>query len=64
MWLVQKAASNGKEWTTLYRTENETTAREGFDKTIRVYNTGKFRLLDPTGKTITLKFARDLFTAA
>ena len=63
MWLVQKSPTV-TNWQTVYRSSDETKAREIFERQVQVHCTGKFRLLDPAGNVVKLEQARPLFATA
>jgi hypothetical protein len=48
---VQKAGLKGENWTTVSRGP-EAKAREVFQRQLRLYSIGRFRLLDATGQVI------------
>lgn len=58
---VQKAGLAGENWTTIGRGP-ETRAREIFQRQLRLYSVGRFRLVDPQGKVIEEKKAIPLFS--
>lgn len=60
MWLVEKSPSV-TAWKTVFRSLDESKAREVFARQLEVHSTGKFRLLDPTGRVLELQNARPLF---
>lgn len=60
---VQKAGLAGTNWTTVCRAP-EVKAREVFERQLRLYSVGRFRLLDGTGRVIEDRKAAPLFSAA
>jgi hypothetical protein len=60
---VQKSGLAGTNWTTVCRT-SEGKAREVFERQLRLYSVGRFRLLDGTGRVIEERKAAPLFSAA
>jgi hypothetical protein len=58
---VQKAGLAGQNWTTVCRA-NEAKAREIFDRQLRLYSVGRFRLLDSAGRVIDEQKAYPLFS--
>jgi hypothetical protein len=48
---VQKAGLRGEHWTTVCRGP-EVKAREIFQRQLRVYSVGRFRLVDPRGHVV------------
>ena len=59
---VQKAGLAGQNWTTVCRGP-ETKARDIFQRQLRLYSVGRFRLLDPNGTVIEDCKATPLFSA-
>jgi hypothetical protein len=57
---VQKAGLAGQNWTTVF-SGSEVRAREIFERQLRLYSIGRFRLLDPTGKIIEERKAQPQF---
>jgi hypothetical protein len=57
---VQKTGLQGREWKTVCRAP-EARAREVFQRQLRYYSIGRFRLLDPDGRVIEERAARPLF---
>jgi hypothetical protein len=57
---VQKSGLAGKEWTTVCRGP-EAKAREVFQRQLRLYSVGRFRLLDPEGRVMDERRAGTLF---
>jgi hypothetical protein len=57
---VQKSGLAGKDWTTVCRGP-ETKAREIFERQVRLYSVGRFRLLGPDGQVIEERKAAALF---
>ena len=60
MWLVQKSPSV-TALDTVFRSPDESKAREVFTRQLDVHCTGKFRLLDPAGRVVEMQNARPLF---
>ncbi|MFL5240997.1 MAG: hypothetical protein ACJ8FY_02725 [Gemmataceae bacterium] len=58
---VQKSGLAGQNWTTVCRAE-EAKAREIFDRQLRLYSVGRFRLVDASGKVIDEQKAYPLFS--
>jgi hypothetical protein len=58
---VQKSGLAGKEWTTVCRGP-EARAREIFQRQLRLYSVGRFRLLGPDGQVIEERKAAVLFS--
>jgi hypothetical protein len=58
---VQKAGLAGDGWKTVCR-GSEAHAREVFQRQLRLYSVGRFRLVDATGKVIEEKKAIPLFS--
>ena len=59
-FLVQKTGLQGREWKTVCRGA-EGHAREVFQRQLRYYSIGRFRLLGPDGQLIEERTARPLF---
>ena len=59
-YIVQKAGLAGVNWTVVCRGE-ETKAREVFERQVRLYSVGRFRLLDHTGTVVDERKATPLF---
>jgi hypothetical protein len=59
---VQKAGLAGVNWQTVCRAA-EAKAREIFQRQLRLYSIGRFRLLDPAGNIIEEGKASPLFSA-
>jgi hypothetical protein len=59
---VQKAGLAGDNWMTIGRGP-ENLAREIFQRQLKLYSVGRFRLVDPDGKVIEEKKAAPLFSA-
>ena len=59
---VQKAGLNGGNWTTVCRGP-ESKARDVFERQLRLYSVGRFRLLDPRGVVVEERKAEPLFGA-
>ncbi len=59
-YTVQKAGLGGANWTTVCRGD-EIKAREIFERQIRLYSVGRFRLLDHTGAILEERKATPLF---
>jgi hypothetical protein len=59
---VQKAGLAGTNWTTVCRGP-EARAREVFDRQVRLYSVGRFRLLDAAGRVVEERKASPLFSA-
>jgi hypothetical protein len=59
---VQKAGLSGGNWTTICR-GSEDYAREVFERQLRLYSVGRFRLLDPAGVVIEERKATPLFSS-
>lgn len=60
-FVVQKAGLTGTNWTTVCRGPEEK-AREIFQRSLRLYSVGRFRLLDGDGKVIDDQKAVPLFS--
>jgi hypothetical protein len=60
-FLVQTTGLRGEQWKTVCRGP-EAHAREIFDRQLRYYSIGRFRLLDPSGKVLVEQAARPLFS--
>jgi hypothetical protein len=60
-FLVQKAGLAGQNWTTVCRGP-EAKAREIFQRSLKLYSIGRFRLLDPNGVILEEKKAAPLFS--
>jgi hypothetical protein len=58
---VQKAGLQGREWRTVCRAP-EARARDVFQRQLRYYSIGRFRLLDPDGRVLEERTARPLFS--
>jgi hypothetical protein len=58
---VQKAGLVGDGWKTVCRA-SEAQAREIFQRQLRLYSIGRFRLVDPNGKIVEEKKAVPLFS--
>lgn len=58
---VQKAGLAGENWKTVSRGP-EDQAREIFQRQLRLYSVGRFRLVDPYGKVVEEKKAIPLFS--
>lgn len=58
---VQKAGLGGQNWTTVCRGP-ETKARDIFQRQLKLYSVGRFRLLDPDGKVLEDRKATPLFS--
>jgi hypothetical protein len=58
---VQKAGLAGGSWTTVCR-GNEAKAREIFQRQLKVYSVGRFRLLDGDGRVLEERKALPLFS--
>jgi hypothetical protein len=63
MWLVEKSPTV-TNWKTVFRSPNEESARAIFARQLEVHSTGKFRLVNPAGRTVEFELARTLFAAA
>lgn len=61
-YLVQKAGLAGLNWTTVCR-GNELKAREIFERQLKLYSVGRFRLLDGRGQVLEEKRAQMRFFA-
>ena len=59
---VQISGLVGSNWRTVCRGP-EVKAREIFQRQLRVYTIGRFRLLDPEGRVLEEQKARPLFSA-
>jgi hypothetical protein len=59
---VQKAGLLGANWTTVCR-GSEAKAREVFERQLRVYSVGRFRLLNDRGVILEERKATPLFSA-
>jgi hypothetical protein len=57
---VQKTGLHGREWRTVCRGP-EARARAVFDRQLRYYSIGRFRLLNPDGRVLEERAARPLF---
>jgi hypothetical protein len=57
---VQTSGLRGGHWKTVCRA-SEAQAREVFDRQLRYYSIGRFRLLNPEGQVLEEKAARPLF---
>jgi hypothetical protein len=57
---VQNSGLAGKDWTTVCRGP-EGKAREVFERQVRLYSVGRFRLLGPDGQVIEERKASALF---
>ena len=57
---VQKAGLQGREWKTVCRAP-EARARDVYQRQLRYYSVGRFRLLGPDGRVIEEGTARPLF---
>lgn len=58
---VQKSGLAGTNWTTVCRGP-EAKAREIFQRQLKLYSVGRFRLLDPTGVVLEDRKATPLFS--
>ncbi|HYT91588.1 MAG TPA: hypothetical protein VEL76_22940 [Gemmataceae bacterium] len=58
---VQKSGLAGKDWITVCRAP-EAKAREIFQRQLRLYSIGRFRLLDPEGRILEEQKAGTLFS--
>ena len=58
---VQKSGLAGKDWTTVCRGP-EPKAREIFERQLRLYSVGRFRLLSPDGRVLEERKASVLFS--
>jgi hypothetical protein len=58
---VQKTGLQGQEWKTVCR-GSEQYARDIFQRQLKYYTVGRFRLLDPDGRVIEERTARPLFS--
>jgi hypothetical protein len=58
---VQKAGLAGTNWTTVCRGP-EARAREVFNRQLRLYSVGRFRLLDAAGRVVEERKAAPLFS--
>lgn len=59
---VQKACLAGSNWTTVCR-GNEAKAREIFQRQLKLYSIGRFRLLDGNGRVLEERKALPLFSS-
>jgi len=59
-YTVQKSGLAGVKWTLVCRGE-ETKAREIFERQVRLYSVGRFRLLDQAGTVLEERKAIPLF---
>jgi hypothetical protein len=59
---VQKAGLAGMNWKTVCRGP-EAKAREIFQRSLRLYSVGRFRLLGPDGRVLEEREATPLFSA-
>ena len=57
---VQKSGLAGNNWTTVCRGP-EARAREIFQRQLRLYSVGRFRLLSPDGRVVEEQKAASLF---
>jgi hypothetical protein len=57
---VQQTGLQGRQWKTVCRAP-EARARDVFQRQLRYYSIGRFRLLDPDGRVIEERTARPLF---
>jgi hypothetical protein len=60
-FVVQKAGLTGTNWVTVARGP-EAKARETFERQLRLYSVGRFRLLDASGQVIEERKAYPLFS--
>jgi hypothetical protein len=60
---VQKAGLGAANWTTVCRGP-EAKAREIFQRQLRLYSVGRFRLLDADGRVLEERKAEPLFAAS
>ena len=60
---VQKTGLGEATWTTVYR-GHEAKAREVFQRQLRLYSVGRFRLLDADGRVLEERKAEPLFAAS
>jgi hypothetical protein len=60
-FVVQKSGLAGQNWTTVCRGPEEK-AREIFQRSLRLYSVGRFRLLDANGAVIDDQKAVPLFS--
>jgi hypothetical protein len=58
---VQKTGLQGQEWKTVCR-GSEQYVRDIFQRQLKYYTIGRFRLLDPDGRVIEERTARPLFS--
>jgi hypothetical protein len=58
---VQKCGLVGQNWTTICRGP-EALAREVFQRQLRLYSVGRFRLLSPDGQVVEERKAASLFS--
>ena len=58
---VQKSSLAGVNWTTVCRGSEEK-AREIFQRQLRLYSVGRFRLLDAAGRVLEERKATPLFS--
>ena len=58
---VQKAGLAGQNWTTVCR-GTEAKAREIFQRQLKLYSVGRFRLLDANGQVVEERKAAPLFS--
>ena len=59
-YVVQRAGLAGLNWTTVCRGD-EHKAREIFERQLRLYSVGRFRMLDPCGNVLEDRQALPLF---
>jgi hypothetical protein len=59
---VQKSGLAGGNWTTVCRGPEEK-AREIFQRQLKLYSVGRFRLVDPNGQIVEERKAMPLFSA-
>lgn len=59
-FLVQRACLTGDNWTTVWRGPEEK-AREIYQRQLRLYSIGRFRLLDGQGRILEEEKVRPLF---
>ncbi len=59
---VQRAGLGGKEWKTVCTNPDEKYAKEVYEKQLKLYSVGQFRLIGPDDKVIAEGRATPLFS--
>lgn len=59
---VQKSGLAGKEWKTICSNPDKNYATEIYERQLKLYSIGRFRLLDPDDKIIRQDTAKSLFS--